>query len=99
MSNKLDFITYLRSTLTAASTKALSAPSPDAETAGGLDRIVGTAEDISSGYWAKIEPLYEPFAPKLQLAVMHLNEDIIAGQKVVLNFDSYIALLVSELQN
>jgi len=82
MSTKIDFITYLKSTLTAASSKLQSALSPDIETAGRLDQIVRTAENISSGYWAKIEPLYEPFAPKLQLAVRHLNNDIIAGQSV-----------------
>jgi hypothetical protein len=96
MSNKLDFITYLKSTPTAASSKRLAAEPPDTTAAGRLDQIVRTAEDISSGYWAKLAPLYDPLAPKLQLAVMHLNADIIAG-KTVPDFDSYIELLVSEL--
>lgn len=97
MSTKIDFITYLKATLVSASSKLKSAQPADLATARRLDEIVRSAENISSGYWAKIEPLYEPFAPRLQLAVMHLNADIIAGQAAVPDFDSYIARLVSEL--
>lgn len=61
-----------------------------------FDRVVATAENISNGYWARIEPLYEPFAPKLQLAVRDLNKAIIAGEQVP-DFDSYISRLVSDL--
>jgi hypothetical protein len=70
MSTKIDFITYLKSTLTAASSKLQSAQSPDLDMARRLDEIVRTAENISSGFWTTIEPLYEPFVPKLQLAVI-----------------------------
>ena len=96
MSNKLDFITYLTSTLNAASTKLKSRTPPENATAGQLDTIVRTAENISDGYWTRIEPLYEPFAPKLQLAVRNLNKAIITGQSVP-NFDAYIAALVANL--
>ncbi|MDA9489050.1 hypothetical protein [Bradyrhizobium sp. CCBAU 11361] len=99
MSNKLDFITYLKSTLTAASVKLLAANPTNTATAGRLDQIVRTAGDnVSDGYWPRIAPLYEPFAPKLQLAVMHLNADIIAGLKSVPDFDAYFAMLASEVQ-
>ncbi|MGY3079697.1 hypothetical protein ACVWZZ_006105 [Bradyrhizobium sp. LM6.10] len=99
MSAKIDFIKFLTGTLTAASTRLLAANPTNTATAGRLDQIVRTAEDISSGYWAKIEPLYEPFAPKLQLAVRHINSDILAGQKAAADFESYVTLLISELQN
>jgi hypothetical protein len=68
MSTKIDFVTYLRATLVSAPTKLKSAQPPDLNTAIKLDRIARTAENISSGYWAKVELLYEPFAPKLQIA-------------------------------
>jgi hypothetical protein len=99
MSNKLDFITYLKSTLTAASTKLLAANPNDRATAGRLDQIARTAENISSGYWARIAPVYEgpwPTAPELLRSVAQLNANIIAGQNVA-NFDAYIALLVAAL--
>lgn len=97
--SKLDFITYLKGTLAAASTKLLAGDPANTATAGRLNQIVRTAENISGGYWARIAPLYDPFAPKLQLVVRNVNSDIIAGQKTAPDFDSYIALLVSELQN
>jgi hypothetical protein len=97
MSTKIDFITYLKATLVSASSKLKSAQPAYLATARRLDEIVRSAENISSGYWAKIEPLYDPLAPKLQLAVMHLNADIIAGQVILHDFDSYISHLVSEL--
>ena len=82
MSDKLDFIKYLISTLAAASTKLLAATPANADTAGRLNQIVRTADDnVSDGHWARIAPLYEPLAPKLELAVMHVNADIIAGRE------------------
>jgi hypothetical protein len=96
MSTKIDCTTYLKSTLTAASNKLKSQTPPDNTTAGRLDQIVRTAENISDGYWARIAPLYEPFAPKLQLAVRDLNDAIIAGQSVP-NFDTYVSALVENL--
>jgi hypothetical protein len=96
MSTKIDFATYLTSTLTAASTKLKSQSPPNNAKASRLDTIVRSAENISVGYWAKIEPLYEPFSPKLQLAVRDLNTAIIAGQNVQ-NFDAYISTLVANL--
>ncbi|MET4341185.1 hypothetical protein ABIC08_002770 [Bradyrhizobium sp. RT9b] len=99
MSNKIDFITYLKSTLAAASRKLQSAQAPDLAAAGRLDRVVNTAENISSGYWARIAPVYEgpwPIAPELFRAVGQLNANIIAGQNVA-NFDAYIAMLVAAL--
>lgn len=100
MSTKLDFINYLTSTLTAASTKLLAANPTNTDTAGRLNKIVRTADDnVSDGHWARIVPLYEPFAPKLQLAVMHLNADIIAGLKSAPDFNTYFSLIAAEVQN
>jgi hypothetical protein len=87
---------YLKATLASASSKLKSSQPADLATARWLDETVRSAESISSAYWAKIEPLYEPLAPELQLAVMHLNADIIAGQALP-GFYSYTAQLVSEL--
>jgi hypothetical protein len=95
--SKLDFITYLKSTLVSKSSKLKNAQPPNLEAARKLDRIVATAEKISDGYWLRIASLYEPLAPKLQLAIMHLNADIIAGQATPTDFDSYISRLVSDL--
>lgn len=100
VSQKFNFITYLKSTLTTTSTKLLAANPANTDTAGRLDQIVRTAEDnVSDGHWARIAPLYEPFAPKLQLAVMHINADLIAGRKTAPDFHAYFALIASELQN
>lgn len=99
MSAKIDFIKFLTGTLTAASTKLLAANPNDTAAAGWLNQIVRTAENVSDGYWQRIAPLYDSFAPKLQLTVRHINTDIVAGQKAAPDFDSYVALLVSELQN
>ncbi|UGX97097.1 hypothetical protein G6321_00018970 [Bradyrhizobium barranii subsp. barranii] len=99
MSNKIDFIKYLTSTLAAASRNLQSAQTPDLAAAGRLDRIVNTAENISSGYWARIAPVYEgawPIAPDLFRSVRQSNANIMAGQNVA-NFDAYIALLVAAL--
>ncbi|WP_256807803.1 hypothetical protein [Bradyrhizobium sp. Bra64] len=99
MSDKIDFIKYLTSTLTAASTKLLAANPTDTAKAGRLDQIVRTAENISDGYWLRIAPAYQspwPIAPELFRAVGQLNANIIAGQSVA-NFDAYIALLVTAL--
>ncbi|MDH2350868.1 hypothetical protein QCM80_09330 [Bradyrhizobium sp. SSUT112] len=99
MSDKLDFITYLKSTLTAASAKLLASNPTDRATAGRLDQIVRTAENISDGYWLRIAPAYQspwPIAAELLRSVSQLNASIIAGQSVA-NFDAYIALLVAAL--
>ena len=96
MSTKIDFISYAKSMLVKASNKLKSQTPPDNATAGRLDTIARTAENISTGYWAKIEPLYEPFSPKLQRAVRDLNAAIVAGQSVQ-TFDAYISTLVENL--
>jgi len=56
-----------------------------------------TAENISDGYFAKIEPFFEPVSPKFILMVKVLNEGIISGSSSVADFDEYVALLVSAL--
>ncbi|MGY4364062.1 hypothetical protein ACVW1A_000127 [Bradyrhizobium sp. LB1.3] len=100
MSSKIDFITYLKSTLAAASAKLLAANPTDRATAGRLDQIVRSAEDnVSDGHWAQIAPFFDPLSPKLQLAVMHLNADIIAGQKAAPDFDTYFGMLAADIQN
>lgn len=97
ISHRIDFETFLKAQLVKASSKLKNKNPPDVYVAGQLDRIVATAEFISSGYWQKLEKLYEPFAPKLQLAVKHLNEDLVSGSATALNFDAYIALLVEKI--
>ncbi|MBB5053050.1 hypothetical protein HNQ36_003041 [Afipia massiliensis] len=97
LSHRIDFETYLKSQLVKASSKLKNKNPPDIYVAGQLDRIVATAAFISSGYWAKIAPLYEPLAPKLQLSVKHLNEDLVSGAASAPDFDAYIALLVERI--
>lgn len=99
MSHRIDFETYLKSQLNKASSKLKNKNPPDLVEAGQLDRIVATAEFIPSGYWSKLEPLYEPFAPKLQLAVKHLNEDLVSGAATASTFNDYIALLVGKISD
>lgn len=83
MNTKLEFTTYLKSTLTADSTKLLAADPTNTDTADRLDQIVRTPDDnVSEGHSARLAPSSDPFAPKLQLEVMHLNADIIGGLKV-----------------
>ncbi|MGY4287797.1 hypothetical protein ACVWXO_007017 [Bradyrhizobium sp. LM2.7] len=41
----------------------------------------------------------DPFAPKLQLAAMHLNAKIIGGLKVAPDFNAYFSLLAADVQN
>ncbi|WFT94386.1 hypothetical protein QA633_40060 [Bradyrhizobium barranii] len=100
MSAKIDFIKFLTATLTAASTKLLAANPANTATAGRLNQIVRTADDnVSEGHWARIAPLYDPLSPKLQLAVMHINADLIAGLRSVPDFDAYFALIAAEVQS
>ncbi len=97
ISHQIDFTTYLKSQLVKASSKLINKNPPDIYVAGQLDRIVATAEFIPSGYWIKIQPLYEPFAPKLQQAVHDLNKDLVSGAATVPDFNSYIELLVGKI--
>jgi hypothetical protein len=57
-----------------------------------------TAESISDGYFAIIEPLFEPITSKFMLTVRTLNESVISGASPVANFDDYIAALVTALR-
>ena len=57
-----------------------------------------SAENVSDGYFAKIEPFYEPVSPKFMLMVKVLNESIISGSSSAADFDEYVALLVTALQ-
>jgi hypothetical protein len=52
MSNKLDFMNYAKSMLVTASSKLKSETPANNDTAGRLDQIARTAENISDGYWA-----------------------------------------------
>jgi hypothetical protein len=98
MSTKIDCVTYLKSTLTTAFTKPTVGPSPNIPAAQRIQRLVLSAESISDGYFAKIEPFFEPVSPKFMLMVKVLNEAIISGSSSAANFDEYIALLVTALQ-
>jgi len=96
MSNKIAFTNYVKSMLVASHSKLKSEMPPGNVAASRLDAIIRTAENIVEGHWAKIEPLYEPFSRKLQLAVRDLNTAIIEGESVQ-NFDAYISALVARL--
>lgn len=97
ISHQIDFKNYVTSLLTNASSMLKRKEPPDLCVASNLDRIVATAEEISSGYWLRIAPLYEPFAPKLQLAVKELNDRLIDGADSPSAFDQYIEQLVEIL--
>ncbi|MCK1708600.1 MULTISPECIES: hypothetical protein [unclassified Bradyrhizobium] len=56
-------------------------------------------DNVSEGHWARLAPLSDPFAPKLQLAAMHLNAKIIGGLKVAPDFNAYFSLLAADVQN
>jgi hypothetical protein len=98
MSTKIDCVTYLKSTLTTAFTKPTVGPSPNIPAAQRIQHLVLSAESISDGYFAKIEPFFEPVSPKFMLMVKVLNEAIISGSSSAANFDEYMALLVTALQ-
>ncbi|MGZ4965251.1 MAG: hypothetical protein ACXWC8_22065 [Limisphaerales bacterium] len=59
MSTKIDCVIYLKSKLENEFTK-LSTGAPDIPAAQRIQRIVLTAENVSDGYFAKLEPFFEP---------------------------------------
>ena len=73
--------------------------SADTATKARLSQIILSAKDISDGYFAKIEPHYEPVTHQFLLATAELNDGIVAGTTTAKNFDEYISLLVARLQS
>jgi hypothetical protein len=76
-----------------------SIESTDPATKARLSQIILSAKDISDGYFAKIEPHYEPVTHQFLLATAELNDGIVAGTTTAKNFDEYISLLVARLQS
>jgi hypothetical protein len=98
MSTKIDCVLYLKSMLANAHIRLASGPATDLPAAQRVQRLVMTAESISDGYFAIIEPLFEPITSKFMLTVRTLNESVISGASPVANFDDYIAALVTALR-
>jgi hypothetical protein len=98
MSAKIECAHYLTSILANAFTTLTSGPIPDLLAAQRIQRLVSTAEGISDGYFAQIEPFYEPITPKFILTVQTVNDSVISGGSSVAHFDDYIATLVAALQ-
>ena len=99
MSTKIDCIIYLKSKLEKEFAKLTTSEAPDLPaTAQKLRRILLTADNVSDGYFAKIEPFFEPLSPKFFLMVKVQNESIISGNSSATNFDEYVARLVTALQ-
>jgi hypothetical protein len=99
MSTKIDCLVYLKSKLANDFTKLTTGDSPNLPAAQNVQRLVGTAENISDGYFAIIEPLFDPVTPKFMLLVRNLNHSIITGTSSPANFDEYVKLLVTALQS
>jgi hypothetical protein len=99
MSTKIDCLVYLKSKLTHEFTKLTTGDIPNLPAAQNIQRIVGTAENIGDGYFAIIEPLFDPVTPKFMLLVRNLNDSIINGTATAANFDEYVKLLVTALQS
>ncbi len=98
MSTKIDCVIYLKSKLENEFTKLSTGKTPNIPAAQKIQRLVLTAEDISDGYFAKIERFYEPVSPKFMLMVKVLNEGIISGVSSATDFDEYVGLQVTALQ-
>jgi len=98
MSTKIDCLTYLKSTLQIQFTKLTTGDSPNLPAAQNIQRLMGTAHGIYDGFFAIIEPLFDPVTPKFMLLVRNLNDSIITGTSSPANFDEYVKLLVTALQ-
>lgn len=98
MSTKIDCAIYLKSILAKAFAKLTSGATPDLLAAQRIQRLVSTGEGISDGYFAQIEPFYEPITPKFMLTVQTVNESVISGGSSVAHFDDYIASIATALQ-
>jgi hypothetical protein len=97
--SKIDCLVYLKSTLENQFTKLTTGESPNLPAAQNVQRLIGTAENISDGFFAQISPFYEPITPKMMLLVKVLNEGIINGTASAANFDEYVKSLVTALQS
>ena len=97
MSTKIDCVIYLKSKLENEFKKLSTGETPNIPAAQRIQRLVLTAENISDGYFAKIEPFFEPVSAKFLLMVKVLNEGIISGSSSAADFDEYVALLVTAL--
>jgi hypothetical protein len=96
--SKIDCLVYLKSKLANEFTKLTTGNTTNLPAAQSVQRLVTTAHGIDDGFFAIIEPLYDPVTPKFLLLVKVLNEGIINGTASAANFDEYVKLLVTELQ-
>jgi hypothetical protein len=95
MSTKIDCVIYLKSKLESEFTKLWTGKTPNIPAAQKIQRLVLTAENISDGYFAKIEPFYEPVSPKFMLMVNvsagtlnpHLPKRTIAAAQILECFE------------
>ncbi len=60
MSTKIDCVIYLKSKLENEFTKLSTGETPDIPAAQRIRRLLLTADNISEGYFAKMEPFFEP---------------------------------------
>jgi hypothetical protein len=95
MSAKIDCLVYLKEKLSNEFTKLITGENPDLQAAQNIQRLVTTAENISDGFFAQIEPCL----PSQWIhTVQTLNKSIISGESSAANFDEYVVLLVKALQ-
>ena len=97
-STKIDCLVYLKSKLNNEFAKLSTGETLNLLAAQNIQRLAGTAEDISDGYLTIIEPLFDPVTPKFMLFVRNLNDSIINGTVSPTNFDEYVALLAASLR-
>jgi hypothetical protein len=96
MSTKTDCLAYLKSKLENEFTKLIVSGSnlPATQT---IHRLVSTADNIDDGFFAQIEPSYEPLTPKFLSTVQTLNNAIVGGSSTPANFDGYVKSLATAL--
>jgi hypothetical protein len=97
--SKIDCLSYLKSTLENQFTKLTTGDTPNLPAAQNVQRLVTTAHGIDDGFFAHIEPFYDPVTPKFMLLVSNLNYSIINGTATAANFDEYVKLLAAALQS
>jgi hypothetical protein len=63
-----------------------------------LHTLVLTAtSDSLDGFWAQIQPFYEPLTPTFQSKVRTLNDSIVSGDVTPADFAEYVKLLAASL--
>jgi hypothetical protein len=96
MSTKIYFIVYLKAKLNHEFTKLTTAG--NLQGAQNVQRFLGTNDHVHNGYFAKIEPFFEPITPKFMLTVQTLNEAVISGASSPKDFNEYALSILAALQ-